>query len=195
MIEPRQYDDVRAPLAMNIRIRPYRVDDARVVVEAALESTAQAYPWMAWCHPAYALDESRSWLEAQTAAFEARTAFEFAIVSGDGGYLGGCGVNQIDAVNRRANLGYWVRSTATRQGVATAAVRALRDWAFEATDLVRLEIVVAAGNVASHRVAEHVGAVREGTLRRRLMLHGRLSDATMFALTRDLSLAAPAAGP
>jgi len=111
---------------MNIRIRPYRVDDARVVVEAALESTAQAYPWMPWCHPAYALDESRSWLEAQTAAFEARTAFEFAIVSADGRYLGGCGLNQIDAVNRRANLGYWVRSTATRQGVATAAVRALR---------------------------------------------------------------------
>jgi RimJ/RimL family protein N-acetyltransferase len=36
--------------------------------------------------------------------------------------------------------------------------------AFEATDLVRLEIVVAVGNVASHRVAEHAGAVREGTL-------------------------------
>ena len=61
--------------------------------------------------------------------------------------------------------------------------------AFEVTDLVRLEIVVAVGNVASHRVAEHAGAVREGTLRRRLILHGRLSDATMFALTGDLTSA------
>ena len=178
---------------MNIRIRPYRVDDAGAVVEAALESTAQAHPWMPWCHPAYSLSESQSWLEAQVAAFEARTAFEFAIVA-DGRYLGGCGLNQIEAVNRRASLGYWVRSSATRQGVATAAVRALRDWAFEATDLVRLEIVIAAGNVASHRVAERVGAVREGTLLRRLMLHGRLNDATMFSLTRDLPLAVPSPG-
>ena len=176
-----------APPAMNVRIRPYRVEDAEAVVEAALESTAQAHPWMPWCHPAYSLPESRSWLEAQVAAFEARTAFEFAIVSADGRYLGGCGQNQIDALNRRANLGYWVRSSATGQGVATAAVRALWDWAFEATDLVRLEIVIAAGNVASHRVAERVGAVREGTLLRRLLLHGRLNDATMFSLTRDLT--------
>ena len=173
---------------MNIRIRPYRVADAEAVVEAALESTAQAYSWMPWCHPGYTLSESQSWLEAQTAAFAAGTAFEFAIVSEDGRYLGGCGLNQIDAANRRANLGYWVRSTATRQGVATAAVRALCEWAFTATDLVRLEIVIAAGNAASHRVAERAGAVREGTLRRRLMLHGRLTDATMFALTRDLAV-------
>ena len=170
---------------MNVRIRPYRVEDADAVVEAALESTTEAHPWMPWCHPGYTLSESRSWLDAQTAGFAAGTAFEFAIVSEDGRYLGGCGLNQIDPLNRRANLGYWVRSTATGRGVATAAVQALRDWAFAATDLVRLEIVIAEGNVASHRVAERVGAVREGTLRRRLILHGRLSDATMFSLTRD----------
>src|SRR5262245_13471861 len=140
---------------------------------------------MPWCHSAYAIEDSRSWLSIQVPAFEQKTAFEFAIVAADGRYLGGCGLNQLDAINRRANLGYWVRSAATRQGVATAAVRALRDWAFGATDLVRLEIVVASGNTASHRVAEKAGAVREGVLLRRLLLHGRFHDATMFSLTRD----------
>jgi ribosomal-protein-serine acetyltransferase len=158
-----------------------------------LESLAQLQPWMPWCHPQYSVIDSRSWLEAQVPAFQSGTAFEFAIMSVDGTYLGGCGLNQIDRINRRANLGYWVRSTATRQGVATGAVRALRDWAFEVTDLVRLEIVVAVGNAASHRVAEKVGAVREGTLIRRLMLHGALRDASMFSLTRDLP-ARPSAG-
>src|SRR5262249_18704500 len=96
------------------------------------------------------------------------------------------GLNQLDGLNRRANLGYWVRSTATRRGVATAAVRALRDWAFESTDLMRLEILVARENVASHHVAERVGAIREGVLRRRLLLHGHLPDAPMFSVTRDM---------
>lgn len=168
------------------RIRPYRLEDAEAVVDAVLESRTDLQPWMPWCHPAYSLNDSRSWLDAQVPAFQAGTAFEFAIVSADGAYVGGCGLNQIDRINRRANLGYWVRSTATRQGVATAAVRALRDWAFEATDLVRLEIVVASGNAASHRVAEKAGAAREGSLIRRLVLHGALVDATMFSLTRDL---------
>jgi RimJ/RimL family protein N-acetyltransferase len=140
---------------------------------------------MPWCHPEYSIMESRSWLDVQVPAFEAGTAFEFAIVSTRGHYLGGCGLNQIDKANNRANLGYWVRSTAARRGAATAAVRSIRKWAFENTNLVRLEIVVATGNAASHRVAEKAGAVREGVLRRRLLLHGVAHDATMFSFTRE----------
>ena len=119
-------------------------------------------------------------------AFEHGTAFEFAIVSADGRYLGGCGINQIDKANHRANLGYWVRSSATRQGIATAAVGQIRDFAFQATGLIRLEIVVAVENRASHLVAERVGAIREGILQRRLGLHGVATDATVFLLTREL---------
>jgi len=98
--------------------------------------------------------------------------------------LGGCGLNQIDHANGRAQWGHWVRSSASRSGVATTAVLALRDWAFERTGLIRMEIVIAGGNLASHRVAEKAGAIREGTLRRRLLLHGAVHDATMFSLIR-----------
>ena len=171
-------------LAVAVNIRPYRLDDAAAVAEAAIESLAELQPWMPWCHPAYSIDDSRSWLRVHVPAFELKTAFEFAIVAEGGRYLGGCGLNQFDAINRRANLGYWVRSSETRRGVATAAVLALRDWAFASTDLIRLEILVAVGNTASHRVAEKAGAAREGILLRRLLLHGRPHDATMFSLTR-----------
>lgn len=170
---------------LDVRIRPYRLDDAAALFQAARESLAELGPWMPWCHPAYSMNESRLWLEAQVPAFEQGTAFELAIISADGHYLGGCGLNQIDQVNRRANLGYWVRTAATRRGVATAAVHLLRDWAFQNTDLLRLEILVAAGNAASHRVAEKAGAIREGTLRSRLFLHGTVHDATVFSLIRS----------
>jgi RimJ/RimL family protein N-acetyltransferase len=176
---------------MTIRIRRYSVNDAASVVDAVRESLPELEPWMPWSHADYSIDESRAWLETQVAAFDAGVAFEFAIVSDDGRYLGGCGVNQIDQINSRANLGYWVRSTATRRGVASAAVYAVRDWAFEHTGLIRLEIVIAAGNVASHRVAEKTGADREGTLSNRLMLHGTAHDATMFAFTRPVPAGDP----
>jgi RimJ/RimL family protein N-acetyltransferase len=142
---------------------------------------------MPWCHPGYSIDDSRSWLETQVAAFRQRATFEFAIESGHGAYLGGCGLNQIDRVNGRANLGYWVRSAASGHGVATAAVRLLQDWGFQNTDLARFEIVIAVGNVASHRVAEKSGATREGTLRSRLLLHGTHHDATMFSFIRCIA--------
>lgn len=175
---------------LDIRIRRYELDDAASVVEAVWESLTDLQPWMPWCHSEYSIVDSRSWLEMQVPAFDAGAAFEFAIVSTGGDYLGGCGLNQIDKNNNRANLGYWVRSTATRRGVATAAVRLLHEWAFRNTDLVRLEIVVATDNAASQRVADKSGAVREGILRRRVLLHGVAHDATMFAFTRALPVAA-----
>lgn len=52
------------------------------------------------------------------------------------------------------------------------------------TNLIRLEVVVAAGNDASQWVAEKAGACREGTLLKRLLLHGVAHDAVMFSLTR-----------
>jgi RimJ/RimL family protein N-acetyltransferase len=175
-----------------VRIRPYRIDDGQAIVDAVHESLAELMPWMPWAHPAYSIHESQQWLDVQIAAFERATAFEFAIVGAAGNYLGGCGLNQLDAANRRANLGYWVRSNATRRGAATAAVCLLREWAFRSTDLVRLEILVAVGNAASLRVAAKSGAVREGVLRSRLLLHEVVHDATMFSFVRPGRLTASA---
>ena len=95
--------------AADIQIRPYSVADASSVWEAVRESLGELLPWMSWCHPGYSIEESRSWLEAQVPAFQQGTALEFAIVSGEGRYLGACGLGQIDQANGRANLGYWVR--------------------------------------------------------------------------------------
>jgi ribosomal-protein-serine acetyltransferase len=167
-----------------IRIRPYRLDDAQAIWEAVRESMRELQPWMPWCHPGYSIDESRSWLAVQVPAFQQRTTFEFAITTEDGRYLGGCGLNQIDALNQRANLGYWVRSSAAGAGAATASAGLTRDWGFANTDLVRIEILMAVSNVASRRVAEKAGAVYEGTLRSRLTVHGTRHDAAMYAFIR-----------
>jgi RimJ/RimL family protein N-acetyltransferase len=153
------------------------------VVAAARESSADVFPWLPWCHPGYSLAESQAWIDAQIAAREREAAFEFAIWQG-GRYVGGCGLNQIDAVNRVANLGYWVRSSAAGRGVAPAAVAQLVAWGFANTPLNRLELLVAVGNARSRRVAEKSGAVREGVLRSCLFLHGASHDAVVYSFVR-----------
>lgn len=168
----------------DVHLRRYATRDAAAVYEAVRESMSELLPWMPWCHPEYSMAESRNWLEAQVAAFDQGGAFEFAIVSAGDDYLGGVGLNQIDSANQRANLGYWVRSSATGRGVATTAVRLMREWAFDSTQLQRLEIVIAVENAPSQRVAEKAGAVREGVLRQRLLLRGAPHDAAVLSFVR-----------
>lgn len=165
-------------------IRLYQQSDAEHLHAAARESVAEVSPWMGWCVPHYSLDEAREWVAAQGELAKQGLAYEFAIWSG-GRYLGGCGINQISKTNRFANLGYWVRASEMGRGVAPAAVRLVAEYAFRETDLIRLEIVCAIGNVRSQRVAEKVGAVREGVLRKRLVLPSGPADAVMFSLVKS----------
>jgi RimJ/RimL family protein N-acetyltransferase len=169
---------------MTIAIRPYALGDAPALFEAATESIPDVFPWLPWCHPAYRLEEAQAWVEKQVGAFARAEEFEFVIQSPSGRFLGGCGINLVDRTHLRANLGYWVRSSAVGQGVAPAAAVMAADWAFAHTDLVRLEIITAVEHVRSQRVAEKTGALREGVHRRRLLLHGVHHDAVVFSLLR-----------
>jgi ribosomal-protein-serine acetyltransferase len=167
-----------------VRIRAYEPDDAEALCEAARESVGEVFRWLAWCHPGYSMADAVEWTRSRAARAADGSEHSFAIVGTDGRFLGGCGLNQINRVHGFANLGYWVRTSATRRGAATEAVRQLAVFAFAQTDLDRLEIVCAVGNHASQRVAERAGAVREGVLRSRLLVHGQPVDAVMYSLVR-----------
>ncbi|OGO21598.1 MAG: hypothetical protein A2Z28_07355 [Chloroflexi bacterium RBG_16_51_9] len=173
-----------------ITLRPYRSSDINQLYDAACESIPEVSAWLPWCHPGYSIEESRTWVEARDAAWHKGTDYDFTMVNPrDGGYLGGCGINDIRGEHEFANLGYWVRTSRTKQGVATAATLLLARFGFDELKLNRIEIVVATGNYASQRVAEKAGATREGVLRNRLILKGKpVVDAVMFSLIpKDLS--------
>lgn len=168
-----------------ITLRRCRAEDAEAAYEAVRESIAEVTPWMPWCHEGYSLDDSRTWFESRDEAWENGTDYDFMILSKSGDVLGVCGLNHINQQDRFANLGYWVRTSRTGEGVASAAVPLLARHGFEQLKLNRLEIVVAVENLASQRVAKKAGAVCEGTLRRRLVDGERVMDALMFSLVPE----------
>lgn len=167
-------------------IRFFQPADANRLWQAARESVAELQPWLAWCHAEYTHAEAEEWVRSRARLAAERQEFAFAIVDAEGQLLGGCGLNQISSIHRFCNLGYWVRTSATGRGIAAEAVRQIAQFAFQETELVRLEIVCALGNIRSQRVAERAGAEREGVLRNRLLLHGRAVDAVMYSLVRVL---------
>ncbi|MGE0375817.1 MAG: GNAT family N-acetyltransferase [Planctomycetaceae bacterium] len=168
-----------------IRIRPYREDDGTPLYEAARESISSMQPWMPWCHADYSPEEAQVWVANNCRQTNPIDFLSFVIEDGDGAFLGGCGLNDHNPRHRLANLGYWLRLSARGRGVMTRAVRLLRDYAFNNTDLDRLEIVAAVGNLPSQRVAERVGAVREGLLRQALLLNGERYDAILYSILRS----------
>jgi RimJ/RimL family protein N-acetyltransferase len=138
---------------------------------------------MAWAHEGYREDEARRWVEAGPDAWDRGETFDFLVTDRvTGAVLGGCGLNQVEQLNRRANLGYWTRTSATERGVATEAAAVAAHYGLGELGLARLEIVAATANLASQRVAAKLGAVREGVMRNRFWLQGRPEDGVLFSL-------------
>ena len=146
-------------------LRAPRPDDARAHCEAVLESLPEVSAWLEWAHDGYRVAESAAFIERAIAGRQSGEMYEFFIVDRDDRFLGGAGLNRVDTRFMKANLGYWVRTSAAGRGVAAAASGLLARYGFEQLGLQRIEIVAAVDNKASQRVAEKVGGHREGGTR------------------------------
>lgn len=169
-----------------VKIRRYCADDIPLIFEAARESTNELLVWASWYHPNYTLEESHSFVLSSETDWNQKTGFAFAIFDvGNGLFLGGAGLSQVKRKDNFANLGYWVRSSQTGRGIATAATRLTAEFGFKDLGLNRIEILTAIENGASGRVAEKAGAKKEGILRKRIMLNSHPQDAIMYSLIVD----------
>ena len=166
-----------------ILLRTLREEDVNALYEAVRESIAEVSVWLPWCHENYSIEEAREFIGSRELASQGGEWYSFGIFEKDGGrFLGGVGINFINRVHQMANLGYWVRTSATGRDIATKATRLAARFGFEQLGLQRIEIVAAVTNRASQRVAEKAGATREGVLRNRLLIRGTSMDAVQFSL-------------
>ena len=169
-----------------VGIRRYRVEDVDALFEAARESVRELSVWMPWCSENYSRVDSETFVRSRESEWEAGTHYSFVIYeTASGRFLGSVGLNFINQIHQFANLGYWVRSSQTCRGVATTAAKLAARFGIGELGFNRLEIVTAAGHVASQRVAKKVGAHCEGILRKRLVIHGQVHDAVMFSLVAE----------
>ena len=90
-----------------------------------------------------------------------------------------------DVQNQRmASVGYRLHPAYWRQGIVTEALRRAVDFVFSETELRRLEATADVRNVASLRVLEKCGFIREGTVRQGKMV-SVYCDYAIFGLLRS----------
>jgi ribosomal-protein-serine acetyltransferase len=178
-----------------VTLRPLEPADRDAMYAAVMESIAEVSPWLPWCHPAYAPGETAAFIESTIQAWANQSQFTFGIFeSADGVYSGSISLNHIVRQNRYGNIGYWVRTSRARRGLASRAVRLVARFAFETVGLTRVEIAAIPENLASRRVAEKAGATLETVIRNRIVMHGRPYPAALYSLVpQDLS--APPSSP
>jgi ribosomal-protein-serine acetyltransferase len=165
------------------RLVPFDVSFTEALFEAVHESGNELVRSVSWYYPDYTMADARRWLQSRERDRFEGQSYDFAITDAKNGELiGGCGIDRIQSRNCQGNLYYWVRTSQTNKGAATAAAAAIASFALTTLHLIRLEIVVAETNFAGQSVAEKIGASREIRLPNRLILEGQILHAYLFSL-------------
>jgi len=149
-----------------LRLRAPVVEDAAAIFDAYTQD-AQVARYTTWS-PHRSLDETRGFLEHHClAGRKAGTVFSWLITISEGGAAAGMIDFRLAAC--RAEVGYVLAHRYWGRGLMTEAAGAVVEWVIAQPEIHRVWATVDLENVASQRVLEKVGMVREGVLRRWLV--------------------------
>lgn len=104
----------------------------------------------------------------------------------DGQAVGGIGVHPQDDIHKRkAELGYWLAEPFWGQGIVSAAIPQILEFAFNTYDIDRVFARPFGTNAGSQRVLEKNGFVLEGKFEKVLVKDGVLTDELIYAVRRE----------
>jgi RimJ/RimL family protein N-acetyltransferase len=170
-------------LGDGLHLRPYRAGDAALLFAAVRESVGPVGRWLSWCDESYSEADAQAWIVRCDEAWRTGEQFAFAIFeAATSTFLGGVGLNQRNRTHNLMSLGYWVRASRQREGIAVRAARLVAAFGFQTIGLTRIEILAELDNRASRRVAGSLGASFEAIARNRLIARGTPGDAAVYAL-------------
>ncbi len=147
-------------LGEGVELRLLEPSDAEEMFALVERDRRRLREWMPWVDGTTSPKDSRAFVEhaRDTEQLDGLGVFV------DGAYAGGIGL-RVDAMNRCAEIGYWIGSPWEGRGLVTRACRALIGHAFGDLGMHRVEIRAAQDNLRSRAVPERLGFTQEAALR------------------------------
>jgi ribosomal-protein-serine acetyltransferase len=103
-------------------------------------------------------------------------------ITKDGETIGQVCIKNIKWINRKAEIGFFVRRDMQGKGYGTSALKAIINYGFRRLNLYRLEAELIDGNEASMKMLLKEGFREEGRLREAKFINGRYRDLIRFGL-------------
>jgi len=149
-----------------LTLRMPRAGHQQQVFESIHASLPELERWLSFAQTPPTLEECEARLRRNHARFLLRKALNFELfLRFSDLFVGRVGFVRLDWTLRKFEMGYWLDSRFTGQGLMLEAVQTLTQMAFSTLAARRVEILCDVPNTASRRVAEKAGFTLEGILK------------------------------
>jgi len=134
-------------------------DDAREVFDLIDRNRLFLRRWLPFVDETHTAENTLAFVDSLQKPF--CNQMVFSIVHDDV-IAGLIGFKDIDALNRRLEIGYWIGEKFQGKGIVTESCRALINKAFKNMNINRIAIRCAIGNTASSNIPKKLGFSLEG---------------------------------
>lgn len=167
-----------------IILHSVRIENASELFRIINDSREHLAKWLPWVDFVRCDDDERHIVEQWLYEMQMRTAIHFCININDQ-IVGLASTHQIDWMNQRTSIGYWIKNDMMNKSIATEATAVLMGYLFEKLKIHRIYIQAATGNAASNRVIQKLGYKFEGVLRDNERIGDRFVDHNIYGMTDD----------
>lgn len=169
---------------MELELRPVALADAAELFALIDCNRDHLGPWLHWVPATRTVADTEAFIRSSETKWAAGEALA-CVIRYQGRCAGMIGLHVIDTANRRSSIGYWLSQGFQGRGFVTAACRALLRFCFQTLQLHRVELRAAVTNTRSRAVAERLGFVQEGILRRAEWIQGQARDLVVYGMLAE----------
>lgn len=150
------------PVAHQIKLRELAHDDAEDIFNAINTQRDYLGKWLPFVPLTQTVDDTMLFVDAVMAAGDTQKTFT---IRHNNEFIGLAGLKEIDLMNRKAEIGYWLSASWQGKGIMTQSVHELCEYGFSLLGLHRIQIRCAVGNTPSRNIPLRLGFTLEGIQR------------------------------
>jgi ribosomal-protein-serine acetyltransferase len=167
----------------DIILQKIRIQSAKEIFACIDSSRDYLRQWLPF------VDQTKSWKDTEKfirSVCEAKGALKDLVfeVRYKDKIVGLVGLKEVDLMNNKAEIGYWLIKEAIGKGIMTRSCAALLTYCFDDLKLNKIWIRCAVENTRSCNIPKQLGFSFEGIERHGERLHGKYLDLKVYSLLR-----------
>jgi len=162
-------------------IRKISLHDADEVYDIIDSDRDHLKVWLPFVELTFSSKNTREFVEQLSKPFSQELVFTICFNDKITGLIG---FKEIDRINKKLEIGYWISSTNQGKGLVSSSCKVLIENAFKKMDMNRIQIKCGVGNTRSSNIPKRLGFTFEGIERCGEKHNNHFIDLEVYSLLR-----------
>jgi len=164
-----------------ITLREISIDDANIIFNKINEYRESLKTWLPWINSTKSQKDTENFINS---IINSEKDLVF-IIKHQLNFAGIIGLKEIDVLNHRAEIGYWLLPCFEGKGIMTLCCKAITDYSFNHLNINRIQIKCATKNQKSNAIPNRLNYFFEGIEREGEFINDKYFDLNLYSALKN----------